>query len=77
MSSYNWVLERCLKFKTVPDRWDILTLHNTEKEARDKLRLMESLLDPSTTAKGGGTITAYRVRPGGPFGKTCYTVTHN
>ena len=61
-----WV-ERRLEFKTVPARWEIAGLHETLAEAEARAALYTELLNRDRAqgirpqAKGGGTITEYRV----------------
>jgi len=58
-----YIVERKLKFKTGPDRWEIQTICDTEKEAWKYADLFSELICDFSVAKGGGHIVAYRVRP--------------
>lgn len=52
-----WVVERLLEFKTVPPRWDVLTTHDSQAEAEQRVRELK----PGGRAEGG-RVTEFRVR---------------
>jgi hypothetical protein len=58
-----YIVDRKLKFKTVPDRWEIQTICDTEKEAWKYADMFSDLICDASVAKGGGQVVAYRVRP--------------
>ena len=59
MSKY--AIDRLLKFKTVPERWEIHHLCDTLEEANDRCDMWNKKIDGGR-AIGGGEIIAYRVR---------------
>jgi hypothetical protein len=56
-----YVLERLLKFKTVPSRWDLLSIHDTKDEAEQRAVMFKRMIDGGR-AKGGGEVIDYRVK---------------
>jgi len=59
MSKY--AIDRLLKFKTVPERWEIYNLCDTLEEAEFRCKMWNKMIDGGK-AIGGGEIIAYRVR---------------
>jgi len=56
-----YVVERLLKFKTVPNRWEPQSIFDTEKEANERAIMFKRMIDGGR-AKGGGEIIDYRVK---------------
>jgi hypothetical protein len=58
-----YVVERELKFKTVPNRWEPTSTHDTLHEAEDRLASAYRCAEDHGfgRSKGGGEIVAYRV----------------
>ena len=56
-----YVVERLLKFKTVPNRWETQSIFDTEKEAYERAIMFKRMIDGGR-AKGGGEIIDYRVK---------------
>lgn len=56
-----YVVERLLKFKTVPSRWDKLSIHDTKHEAEERAVMFKRMIDGGH-AKGGGEVIDYRVK---------------
>ena len=56
-----YVVERLLKFKTVPNRWEPQSIFDTEKEAYERAIMFKRMIYGGR-AKGGGEIIDYRVK---------------
>jgi len=60
----HYFVERELKFKTRPNRWEPLNVYRTRQEAEEVAKIFTRLIDGSH-AKGGGEVVAYRVKESG------------
>ena len=56
-----YVVERLLKFKTAPERWEPQSICDTLEEAETRVELFTRLLDANSRANGA-QITAYRIK---------------
>jgi hypothetical protein len=56
-----YAIDRLLKFKTVPERWEIHNICDTLEEAESRCKMWNKMVDGGK-AIGGGEIIAYRVR---------------
>lgn len=56
-----YVVERLLKFKTAPERWEVHSICDTLEEAETRVELFTQLLSAHSRANGA-QITAYRVK---------------
>jgi hypothetical protein len=56
-----YVVERELKFKTRPNRWEPHNVYNTREEAEEIVEMFTKLIDGGHS-KGGGEVVAYRVK---------------
>lgn len=52
-----WAVERLLEFKTRDSRWEVLTTHDSQAEAEQRVRELQ----PGGRAEGG-TVTGFRAR---------------
>jgi hypothetical protein len=60
----SYFVERELKFKTRPNRWEPLSVFDTLEEAQERVDLLTGLIDGGH-AKGGGEVVGYRVKESG------------
>jgi hypothetical protein len=60
----SYFVERELKFKTVPNRWEPMSVFDTREEAQERVDLLTRLIDGGH-AKGGGEVVGYRVKESG------------
>jgi hypothetical protein len=60
----SYFVERELKFKTVPNRWEPVNVFDTLEEAQERVDLLTRLIDGGH-AKGGGEVVGYRVKESG------------
>jgi hypothetical protein len=56
-----YIVERELKFKTRPNRWEPLNVYRTRAEAEEVVEMFTRLIDGGH-AKGGGEVVGYRVK---------------
>jgi hypothetical protein len=64
MMAKSYFVERELKFKTVPNRWETLNVYRTRQEAEEVVEMFTKLIDGGH-AKGGGEVVGYRVKESG------------
>ena len=57
----SYTVERLIKFKTVPSRWEPQSICDTKEQADDMVLMYTSMLSRASRANGG-LIVAYRVK---------------
>lgn len=57
----SYTVERLIKFKTVPSRWEPHSICDTKQQADDMVLMYTSMLSRDSRASGG-LIVAYRVK---------------
>jgi hypothetical protein len=57
----SYTVERLIKFKTVPSRWEPQSICDTKEQADDMVLMYTSMLSRYSRANGG-LIAAYRVK---------------
>jgi len=57
----SYTVERLIKFKTVPSRWEPQSICDTKEQADDMVLMYTSMLSKNSRASGG-LIVAYRVK---------------
>ena len=57
----SYTVERLIKFKTVPSRWEPQSICDTKEQADDMVFMYTSMLSRDSRANGG-LIVAYRVK---------------
>jgi hypothetical protein len=57
----SYTVERLIKFKTVPSRWEPQSICDTKEQADDMVLMYTTMLSKDSRANGG-RIVAYRVK---------------
>ena len=57
-----YAIDRLLKFKTVPERWEIHNLCDTLEEANARCDMWNKKIDGGRAWRNGPVIVEYRVR---------------
>ena len=58
----NYAIDRLLKFKTIPERWEIHHLCDTLEEANSRCEQWNKKIDGGRAWRNGPVIVEYRVR---------------